>query len=100
MTPHTTLKLPLLLLPALLLLAGCATPVTVTSTPSGAAVYCRGSGRPAYRWKYRGNTPLTFKVPYNKIHTFVQWPDDSATRSAIRTDKLLFEEQVELHFKK
>jgi hypothetical protein len=80
------------------LLAGCATPVTVTSTPPGASVYCRGSGRPAYRWKYRGNTPVTFKVPYNAVQTFVQWPGPSATRSDIRHDKLLFRQDATLHF--
>ena len=79
-------------------MSGCATPVTVTSTPPGAAVYCRGSGRPAYRWKYRGNTPVTYKVPYNAIQTFVQWPGTPAGRSEIRLDKVLFEKRVELHF--
>ncbi|NLF86278.1 MAG: hypothetical protein GX571_09260 [Lentisphaerae bacterium] len=88
--------LPLLLLATLL--AGCATPVTVTSSPAGAAVYCRGSGRPAYRWKFRGNTPVTFKVPYNAIQTFVQWPGAPGHRSEVRQDKLLFEDAATLHF--
>ena len=88
--------LPLILLATLL--AGCATPVTVTSSPEGAAVYCRGSGRPAYRWKFRGNTPVTFKVPYNAIQTFVQWPGASGRRSEVRQDKLLFEDEAKLHF--
>ena len=88
--------LPLILLATLL--AGCATPVTVTSSPEGAAVYCRGSGRPAYRWKFRGNTPVTFKVPYNAIQTFVQWPGASGRRSEVRLDKLLFEDEAKLHF--
>ncbi|NLF23781.1 MAG: hypothetical protein GX590_11560 [Lentisphaerae bacterium] len=83
---------------ALGLLAGCATPVTVTSTPPGASVYCRGSGRPAYRWKYRGSTPVTFKVPYNAVQTFVQWPGATPTRSDVRHDKLLFRDDVTLHF--
>ena len=88
--------LPLVLLAALL--AGCATPVTVTSVPAGAAVYCRGSGRPAYRWKFRGNTPVTFRVPYNAIQTFVQWPGASGRRSEVRQDSLLFEDEARLHF--
>lgn len=68
----------LLALPLLaLLLAGCATSVTVTSTPANAAVYLRGSGRPAYRWAYRGNTPVTVKVPYSAVDAFVRWPDGS-----------------------
>jgi hypothetical protein len=58
-------NLPFILFAALL--AGCATPITVTSSPEGAAVYCRGSGRPSYRWKYRGNAPVTFKVYYNAV---------------------------------
>ena len=91
------------LLPALLalaLLAGCATPVVVTSNPPGAAVYSRGSGRPAYRWRYRGNTPVTFKVPYNSIQTFVQWSGEDGQKSPVRYDKILFEDKVELHFEK
>jgi hypothetical protein len=83
---------------AVSLLSGCATPVIVTSTPTGAAVYCRGSGRPAYRWKYRGKTPVTFKVPYNAIQTFVQWPGATGRRSNVRQDKLLFADEVNLHF--
>ena len=89
------------ILPSILLatlLAGCATPVTVTSSPEGAAVYCRGSGRPAYRWKFRGNTPVTFKVPYNAIQTFVQWPGATGRRSDVRQDNLLFEDEAKLHF--
>jgi hypothetical protein len=96
--PSIRLILPLLL--CALLLAGCATPVTVTSNPAGASVYCRGSGRPAYRWKYRGNTPVTFKVPYNAIQTFVQWPDREGRRSEVRRSELLFEEAVKLHFER
>ncbi|MDD5708080.1 MAG: hypothetical protein PHR35_19350 [Kiritimatiellae bacterium] len=85
---------------AVLLLAGCATPITVTSNPPGAAVYCRGSGRPAYRWSYRGNTPVTFKVPYNAVQTFVQWPAPEGGRSEIRRDSLIFEDAAKLHFER
>ena len=90
-----------LLLPlcaAALLLAGCATPVTVTSTPPGAAVYSRGSGRPAFRWQYRGQTPVTFKMRYNAIQTFVRWPGDEGGRSEVRRTPLLFEDDVKIHF--
>lgn len=99
---RTTQLISSVLLAALtgMLLAGCATPVTVTSTPEGAAVYCRGSGRPAYRWKFRGNTPVTFKVPYNSIQTFVQWPGATGRRSAVRHDHLLFEDAIKLHFER
>lgn len=90
----------ILFLLSLVLLAGCATPVTVTSNPAGASVYCRGSGRPAYRWKYRGSTPVTFKVPYNAIQTFVQWPAPQSGRSEVRRSELLFEETVRLHFER
>ena len=89
-------NLPFILFAALL--AGCATPITVTSSPEGAAVYCRGSGRPSYRWKYRGNAPVTFKVYYNAVQTFVQWPGASGRRSEVRQDKLLFEDEAKLHF--
>lgn len=98
----TATRFSLLLPPvlALLLAAGCATPVTVTSDPPGAAVYCRGSGRPAYRWRYRGETPVTFDVSYNAIETFVKWPDPRPERSAVRRDQLLFKEGVQVHFER
>ncbi len=79
-----------------LLTSGCATPVTVRSTPPGASVYMRGSGRPAYRWSAKGNTPASFRVPYNAIQVFVRWPD--GTRSEIRRASLLLEDQVTLDF--
>lgn len=80
----------------LLLASGCATPVTVRSNPPGASVYVRGSGRPAYRWTFKGNSPATFTVPYNAIQVFVRWPDGS--RSEIRRASALFEEQLTLDF--
>lgn len=95
-TPPTIL----IALAAALLFGGCATHVTVTSTPEGASVYCRGSGRSSYRWKYRGNTPVTFPVYYNAIETFVQWPGQQGRRSDVRHDRILFEEETKLHFEK
>ena len=83
---------------ALAFLTGCGTPIKVTSSPEGAAVYCRGSGRSAYRWKFRGNTPVTFKVPYNATQTFVQWPGEAGRKSDIRYNKLLFRDEINLHF--
>lgn len=83
---------------AMLFASGCATPITVTSSPEGAAVYCRGTGRPAYRWKFRGNTPVTFKVPYNAIQTFVQWPGVEGQKSEVRYDNILFNEAAKYHF--
>lgn len=86
-------------------LSGCMTPVTVTTDPPGATVYCRGAGRPAYRWKYRGSTkggdPVIFKVPYNAIRTMVVWPASNgrpATQSEEAYTQLLFENPPVLHF--
>ncbi|MBR3086624.1 MAG: hypothetical protein IKH04_09515 [Kiritimatiellae bacterium] len=85
--------------------AGCMTPVTVTTDPPGATVYCRGAGRAAYRWKYRGATkdgqPVVFKVPYNAIKTMVVWPASDgkpAMQSEEAYTKLLFKEEPVLHF--
>jgi hypothetical protein len=86
-------------------LSGCMTPVTVTTDPPGATVYCRGAGRSAYRWKYRGATrdgdPVTFKVPYNAIRTMVVWPaagGKPAVQSEEKYTTLLFENPPVLHF--
>lgn len=84
---------------AILLFAGCMTPVTVQTDPPGATVYCRGWGRPAYKWKPRGRTeagkPVVFRVPYNTIHTFAVW-EAADGKTAKRSDevetKLLFRE--------
>lgn len=92
-------------LAALFALSGCMTPVTVTTDPPGATVYCRGSGRPSYRWKYRGATkdgqPVIFKVPYNAINTMVVWPASDG-RPAMQSEavhtSLLFKEDPVLHF--
>lgn len=90
---------------ALLALSGCMTPVTVTTDPPGATVYCRGAGRPSYRWKYRGSTkdgqPVIFKVPYNAINTMVVWPASDgrpAVQSETRHTSLFFTEDPVLHF--
>ncbi len=89
------------------LFVGCMTPVTVTSDPPGASVYCRGSGRAAYKWKLRGTTaadkPVTFRVPYNAIQTRVQWPAEAglpAEGSEVVYTKLLFKEDPVLHFER
>jgi hypothetical protein len=55
--------------------AGCATQVTVNSNPPGADIYARGSGRPAYRWEYRGKAPAEFKSYYSAVKTVAKWPD-------------------------
>ena len=83
---------------AAILLTGCATPITVTSNPPGASVYSKGSGRPAYRWRFQGKTPVTFKMRYNAINTFVQWPTPDNTRSKVRRDSLLLKDDLLLHF--
>lgn len=87
------------------LFTGCMTPVTVTTDPPGATVYCRGAGRASYRYKYRGATkdgqPVIFKVPYNAIKTMVVWPADgktSATQSEEVYTNVLFKEPPILHF--
>ena len=82
-----------------LLLAGCMTPITVQTDPPGATVYCRGWGRPAYKWKPYGRTeadkPVVFRVPYNTIHTIAVWQDANGKpvkRSEEVETKLLFRE--------
>ena len=89
----------LLVCAATLLLAGCMTPITVQTDPPGATVYCRGWGRPAYKWKPRGRTeagrPVVFRVPYNTIHTVAVWEAEDgkpAKRSDEVETKLLFRE--------
>ena len=95
------MKLSSILIPISLcvMLSGCMTPVTVQTNPPGATVYCRGSGRAAYKWKPRGMTaegkPVVFKVPYNTIQTFAIWPAENgkpAKRSEVVKTKLLFRE--------
>ena len=90
---------PLLAGAALLLFAGCMTPITVQTDPPGATVYCRGWGRPSYKWKLRGRTeadkPVVFRVPYNTIHTIAVWETADgkpAKRSVEVETKLLFRE--------
>lgn len=87
------------------LFCGCMTQVTVTTDPPGATVYCRGAGRPAYRYKYRGSTkdgnPVIFKVPYNAIKTMVVWPASDgrpATQSEEAYTKLFLKDEPVLHF--
>ncbi len=87
--------------------SGCMTPVTVTTDPPGATVYCRGSGRPAYKWQYRGTTaggqPVVFKVPYNAIKTRVVWPaadGKPSQQSDVVYTKILFKEDPVIHFKR
>ena len=89
----------LLAVAAVFMLCGCMTPITVQTDPPGATVYCRGWGRPAYKWKSRGITaadkPVTFRVPYNTIHTVAIWPGKDgkpASRSPEVETKLLFRE--------
>ncbi len=89
----------LLAMAATFLLCGCMTPITVHTDPPGATVYCRGWGRPSYKWKVRGMTaadaPVTFRVPYNTIHTVAVWPGKDgkpAMRSKEVETKLLFRE--------
>ena len=96
-------RIPTLLLAvaAVAALSGCMTPITVQTDPPGATVYCRGWGRPAYKWKPRGMTaadkPVTFRVPYNTIHTVAIWPaadGKPARRSDEVETKLLFREDT------
>lgn len=95
------------LLAGVALFSGCMTSVTVVTDPPGATVYCRGAGRNAYRWQYRGATtdgqPVVFKVPYNAIQTQVIWPSEKgqpATRSDIAYTKLFLEEEPVIRFDK
>jgi hypothetical protein len=88
-------------------LSGCMTPITVQTDPPGATVYCRGSGRPAYKWKPRGMTaegkPVVFRVPYNTIQTFALWPAENgkpAVRSEVVKTKLLFRKDPVINFTK
>lgn len=85
---------------------GCMTPVTVMTDPPGATVYSRGSGRPSYKWEYRGSTkngPVVFKVPYNAIKTRVCWPAENG-KPAVQSEevytKLLFNDDPVIKFKK
>ena len=75
-------------------LSGCATQVTVRTNPPDGAVYARGSGRPAYRWEFKGTAkadkPANFGMYYSAMDLFVQWPDGQ--RSEIR--------HVDMHFNK
>ncbi len=87
----------LLAITAIAIFSGCMTPVTVQTDPPGAQVYCRGWGRPSYKWKLRGRTekdkPVTFRVPYNTIRTFAVWEGTdgkSRTRSEVVESRLLF----------
>jgi hypothetical protein len=87
--------------------AGCMTPVTVMTEPAGATVYCRGSGRPSYRWEYKGSTagdqPVMFRVPYNAIKTYAVWPSENGkapVKSAEVYTKLLFSEDPVIVIKK
>ena len=84
---------------AIALFSGCMTPITVQTDPPGATVYCRGWGRPSYKWKRYGVTekdkPVTFRVPYNTIHTAAKWHDANGRPTAISEEvetKLLFRE--------
>ena len=95
----------LLAISACAILSGCMTPITVQTDPPGATVYCRGSGRAAYKWKPRGMTaegkPVVFRVPYNTIQTCVIWPADGgkpAMRSEVIKTKLLFREDPVINF--
>lgn len=97
----------LLALVSVVVFSGCMTPVTVQTDPPGAVVYCRGSGRPAYKWKPRGMTeagkPVTFRVPYNAIETYAVWPAANgrpAVRSQKEYTKLLFKEDPVILLKK
>lgn len=92
---------------AAMLLAGCMTPVTVTTDPPGATVYSRGAGRAAYLYKYRGCTKdgdaVVFKMPYNAIKTMVVWPAENgkpAVQSQEIYTKLIFGDPPVLHFRK
>ncbi len=94
---NTHLHSVLLAIAAMALFAGCMTPVTVQTDPPGATVYCRGWGRPSYKWKVRGRTekdkPVTFRVPYNTIHTIAVWEGTEGkprTRSEEVETRLLF----------
>ena len=86
-------------LSVLAVFSGCMTPITVQTDPPGATVYCRGWGRTSYKWKVRGRTekdkPVTFRVPYNTIHTVAVWEGVDGkprTRSEEVETKLLFRE--------
>ena len=86
---------------AVLLLSGCATNVTVRTVPPNGAVYARGSGRPAYRWAFRGvakeDAPANFKMYYSAMDVFVQWPDGQ--RSEIRHQDMHFgKKEVQMEF--
>lgn len=85
---------------AAFLLAGCATNVTVRTVPPDGAVYAKGSGRPAYRWAFRGvakdDAPANFKMYYSAMDVFVQWPDGQ--RSEIRHQDMHFKKQVQMEF--
>ncbi len=94
---NTHLHSVLFAIAAIALFSGCMTPVTVQTDPPGATVYCRGWGRPSYKWKVRGRTekdkPVTFRVPYNTIHTIAIWEGTEGkprTRSEEVETRLLF----------
>ena len=77
---------------AMFWLSGCATNVTVRTNPPDGAVYARGSGRPAYRWEFKGiskaDKPARFDMYYSAMDVFVQWPD--GVRSEIRHQDMHF----------
>lgn len=83
-------------------LTGCSHLVTVQTDPPGAKVRCRGYGRPAYKWDWKGTTtakePVTFKVPYSTINTYAVWPDGVA--SEIVETQLIFSEEPVITLKK
>jgi len=60
---------------ALMTAAGCSTTINVNSTPPGAEVYARGKGRAAYKWEYKGTTPVSYDSYYNKEQVRVRWDD-------------------------
>ncbi len=91
-----TFKLLLPILALASLTAGCATQVTINSTPPGAIAYSRGSGRAAYRWELKGPAPVSYKSWYSAEKTFVTWPD--GTRSEVKRTPIAWKKTVDINF--
>ncbi len=88
----------LFLLAAVVLFSGCATSVKVTTVPSGAAVWARGSGRAAYKWELKGGDGVAYKSYYSTDLVMAVW-DDGIRSEPVRVPHM-FEKEVEVELVK